>query len=69
MQPMLGYIKTTSLIKLAHLIKRMAVIMDLNVPRPSSAEIVPQERDAGPNKEPKFIVSKSMAKSVVKKTS
>ncbi len=68
-QPMLGFIRTTSRIKLARLIKHMAVIMELGVLLQSSAEIALLSRDVGLSKEPKSMVSKNMVMSVAKETS
>jgi hypothetical protein len=64
-----GFIRTTSLIKPARRIRLMAVIMDSDARHPSSAETVPRSKDAGPKKEPKFMVLKSMEMSAVKKIS
>jgi hypothetical protein len=66
-QHMPGFIRITSLIKPARLIKLMAVIMDLDARHPLSAETVLHTKDAGPKKELKFIVLRSMEMSTVKK--
>ena len=57
-----GYIIIILLIKHAHLIKHLAMIMDLDVQHKLNAKIVFQEKDVGHNKRLKFTVYNNLDK-------
>lgn len=55
-----GFTKTTSLIKLVHLIKHMDMIMDWDAQPKSNAKTVFQQKDVGLKNEQKFTQLKNM---------
>jgi hypothetical protein len=63
-----GSITTTSLMRLAHHIKLMAMTMESDALRLSNARTVSHKRDVGPKKEPKFMELKNTEMLLVKKT-
>jgi len=54
-----GYMRTTLLMKLVHLIKHLVMIMELDAVLKSSAKTVFQIKDVGLNNEQKFMVFKN----------